>query len=102
MPKPIALALAKASQKIWWPTVCPDEIERRLIDDVDTPGDWNLVNVEPDEIETFAIRYLRRFRSAYVTFIPLYISIIIIDSNFLIVTTLLVLSFYLNTVPPSL
>lgn len=64
LPKPIALALAKASQKVWWPTVCPDEVERRLIDDVDVPGDWNLVDVEPDEIETYAIRYLRRFRSA--------------------------------------
>lgn len=65
LPKPIALALAKASQAIWWPTVCPDEVERRFLDDVDTPGDWDVVDIVPDEIETYAIKYLRRYRSAY-------------------------------------
>lgn len=67
LPKPIALALAKASQAIWWPTVCPDEVERRYIDDVETQGDWDAVDIVPDEIEQYAIKYLRRYRSAYVS-----------------------------------
>lgn len=66
LPKPVALALAKASNLVWWPTVVPDEVERRFIDDADTPGDWDVVDIVPDEIEAYAIKYLRRFRSAYV------------------------------------
>ena len=67
LPKPIALALAKASQAVWWPTVCPDEVERRYIDDSEVTGDWDAVDIVPDEIEKYAIKYLRRFRSAYVS-----------------------------------
>jgi len=67
VPKRIALALARVAQRIWWPTLSPDEVERRYIDDADTPGDWALVGVEPDEIENHAITYVRRYRSAYVT-----------------------------------
>ena len=68
VPKRVALALARAAQRIWWPTLCPDEVERRYIDDsdADTPGDWAAVGVEPDEIENHAITYLRRYRSACV------------------------------------
>lgn len=50
---------------MWWPTLNPDEVERRYIDDADTPGDWDIVNVIPDEIEAHALGYLKRFRSAY-------------------------------------
>jgi NADH dehydrogenase (ubiquinone) 1 alpha subcomplex subunit 9 len=67
VPKPVALALARAAQRIWWPALSPDEVERRYIDDADTPGDWALVDVEPDEIENHAITYVRRYRSAYVS-----------------------------------
>jgi NADH dehydrogenase (ubiquinone) 1 alpha subcomplex subunit 9 len=70
IPKRVALALARAAQRIWWPALSPDEVERRYIDDADTPGDWALVGVEPDEIENHAITYVRRYRSAYVA--PLY------------------------------
>jgi hypothetical protein len=66
VPKRVALALARAAQRIWWPTLSPDEVERRYIDDADTPGDWALVGVEPDEIENHAITYVRRYRSACV------------------------------------
>ena len=66
VPKRVALALARAAQGIWWPTLCPDEVERRYIDDADTPGDWAVVGVEPDEIENHAITYVRRYRSACV------------------------------------
>jgi hypothetical protein len=66
VPKRVALALASAAQRIWWPTLSPDEVERRYIDDADTPGDWAAVGVEPDEIENHAITYVRRYRSACV------------------------------------
>lgn len=66
LPKPIASLLARAGQAVWWPTLSPDEVTRRYIDDVDVPGDWDAVNVTPTEIEQHAITYLRRYRSAYV------------------------------------
>jgi NADH dehydrogenase (ubiquinone) 1 alpha subcomplex subunit 9 len=66
IPKSVALALAKLSQSIWWPTLSPDEVERRFIDDVDIGGDWDTVGVTPGEIESHAITYLRRYRSACV------------------------------------
>lgn len=66
IPKQVALALARAAQRIWWPALSPDEVERRYIDDADTPGDWAVVGVEPDEIENHAITYVRRYRSACV------------------------------------
>ncbi|KAF8488675.1 NADH dehydrogenase [Russula emetica] len=64
VPKRVAVALARVAQRIWWPALSPDEVERRYIDDADTPGDWALVDVEPDEIENHAITYVRRYRSA--------------------------------------
>ena len=67
VPKPVALALAKAAQAVWWPALSPDEVKRRYIDDVDVPGDWDKVGIVPDEIEQHAITYLRRYRSAYVS-----------------------------------
>jgi len=71
VPKRVALALARVAQRIWWPALSPDEVERRYIDDADTPGDWALVGVEPDEIENHAITYVRRYRTAYVANPPL-------------------------------
>jgi NADH dehydrogenase (ubiquinone) 1 alpha subcomplex subunit 9 len=64
LPKSVALALAKLGQAVWWPTLTPDEVERRFIDDVDVTGDWETVGVSPSEIESHAITYLRRYRSA--------------------------------------
>ena len=66
LPRPVALALAKAAQVVWWPALCPDEVERRYIDDVETSGDWDTFGIVPEEIESYAINYLRRYRSAYV------------------------------------
>jgi NADH dehydrogenase (ubiquinone) 1 alpha subcomplex subunit 9 len=66
VPKPIAMVLAKVAQAVWWPALCPDEVERRFMNDVDVPGDWDVVGVSPDEIEQYALTYLRRFRSSYV------------------------------------
>lgn len=65
VPKRIATLITQLSNRyIWWPTLCPDEIERRFISDVDVPGDWHKVGVAPTEIEDNAIAYLRRYRSA--------------------------------------
>jgi len=71
IPKSIALAIARAGQQaIWWPTLSPDEVERRYVDDVgadadaEFQGDWALLGVVPDEIEKHAIGYVRRYRSA--------------------------------------
>jgi len=66
LPKPVALALAKAAQAVWWPALSPDEVERRFIDDVDTLGDWDKFGIVPEEVEQYAINYLRRYRSGYV------------------------------------
>jgi NADH dehydrogenase (ubiquinone) 1 alpha subcomplex subunit 9 len=74
LPKAAALALSKLAQNVWWPALSPDEVERRYLNDVETPGDWATFGVEPTEIEPVAITYLRRYRSAFVsllqTFLP--------------------------------
>lgn len=64
VPKSIALALSKASQSIWWPSLSPDEVERRYIDDSQAQGDWDVVGVTPEDVEPHAITYLRRYRAA--------------------------------------
>jgi len=64
IPKVIASVLARAAQAVWWPTLSPDEVIRRYLDDSDVPGDWDAVGVTPAEIENHAITYLRRYRSA--------------------------------------
>lgn len=64
VPKSIALALAKIGQNVWWPAISPDEIERRFIDDSDVPGDWGVLGISPEDVESHAITYLRRYRSA--------------------------------------
>ena len=64
VPKAVALALSKASQNIWWPSLSPDEVERRYINDSQVQGDWDVVGVTPDDVEPHAITYLRRYRNA--------------------------------------
>ncbi|TRM63959.1 hypothetical protein BD626DRAFT_547726 [Schizophyllum amplum] len=65
LPKGLAKWAANlVGKSVWWPTLSPDEVERRFIDDAKTPGDWDVVGVTPSEIENHAITYLRRYRSA--------------------------------------
>lgn len=65
LPKAVASTLARAAQLVWWPTLSPDEVTRRYIDDSDVPGDWAAFGMgELSEIENHAITYLRRYRSA--------------------------------------
>jgi len=64
LPKPVALTLARLAQSVWWPALSPDEVVRRHIDDADVSGDWEAVGVDPTEIESHAITYLRHHRTA--------------------------------------
>lgn len=63
VPKAIATIVAKVAQLPWWPMISPDEIVRKYIDDVQTPGDWETLGVVPTEIEQNAITYVRRYRN---------------------------------------
>ncbi|KAH8825415.1 NADH dehydrogenase [Flagelloscypha sp. PMI_526] len=67
IPKRLAMLLGKISQAVWWPTLTPDEVERRFINDLDVNGDWDLLGIPPKELDAdLAITYLRRYRSSYV------------------------------------
>jgi hypothetical protein len=86
VPKRIAEFLSKLSQLIWWPSLSPDEIERRFIDDVMVDGaqDWAALGVNPIEVEKVATLILRRYRSGYVdlTFVTHMSSYAFISANY--------------------
>ncbi|EJD38366.1 NAD(P)-binding protein [Auricularia subglabra TFB-10046 SS5] len=85
VPKPVALALASAAQYAYFPMISPDEVRRRYIDDElalpaqraledwespedvkpaqEAPGDWDKVGIVPEEIEQYALLYLRQYRT---------------------------------------
>lgn len=66
-PKPMLKAAARIWDLIWWPTVSPDEVTRRYIDDVEVAEGlkgFADLGIEPDLLEHVAITYLRRYRSA--------------------------------------
>ncbi|CAK5269769.1 unnamed protein product [Mycena citricolor] len=63
LPRAIATSVAKALQLVWWPLMSPDEVTRRFMDDVQTAGDWAELGISPAEVETLALKYLRRYRS---------------------------------------
>ncbi|EAU86256.1 NADH dehydrogenase [Coprinopsis cinerea okayama7 len=64
LPRIVAENIAKLGNAVWWPTLSPDEVVRRYINDSEVPGDWDVVDVTPSEIEDHAITYLRRYRTA--------------------------------------
>lgn len=64
LPKVVAQQIAKLGNTVWWPTLSPDEVTRRFIDDAEHAGNWDAVGIVPAEIEDHAITYLRRYRSA--------------------------------------
>ncbi|KAH6911355.1 NADH dehydrogenase [Coprinopsis sp. MPI-PUGE-AT-0042] len=64
LPKFMAQQIAKLGNTVWWPTLSPDEVTRRFIDDAEHAGNWDAVGIVPAEIEDHAITYLRRYRSA--------------------------------------
>ena len=86
VPKRFAMFLSKLSQRIWWPSLSPDEIERRFIDDVmvDAVQDWAALGVDPVEVEKIATSILRRYRSGYVhsTFDVRDLSYVFTSSNY--------------------
>lgn len=46
LPKPIAMAFAKVvNRALWWPTISPDEVERKYIDDKYTSAKINNAGV---------------------------------------------------------
>jgi NADH dehydrogenase (ubiquinone) 1 alpha subcomplex subunit 9 len=69
VPRWLANYLSKISQLIWWPSLSPDEIERRFISapETDSSEDWAKVGVQPTEIENVALSILRRYRSGCVS-----------------------------------
>lgn len=66
IPKIIAKTTAKAVDFIWWPTLSPDEIERRYINDTIDPNTKTFADlgIEPQELESLALMFLRRYRSS--------------------------------------
>ncbi|GAA5904524.1 hypothetical protein JCM8208_004805 [Rhodotorula glutinis] len=68
-PRPLLAALARAWDLVWWPTLSPDEVTRRYIDDLPVaPGTKGFADlgIEPDLLDDIAINYVRRYRgSAY-------------------------------------
>lgn len=70
-PKPVLAAMSRLWDLVWWPTLSPDEVTRRYIDDVDVEAGlkgFADLGIEPDVLEDVAIVYLRRYRSsAYVS-----------------------------------
>jgi NADH dehydrogenase (ubiquinone) 1 alpha subcomplex subunit 9 len=101
LPKPVALAIATVlNRALWWPTISPDEVKRKYIDDafshavadmssapagwapvkqhvdatVGVSGEptktWEDLNIEPEVIENIAISILRRYRSAATYDVP--------------------------------
>lgn len=65
-PKPIASLITRLWENVWWPTISPDEVTRRFLDDKEpeagTLGFADL-NITPGVLEELAIIYLRRYRS---------------------------------------
>ncbi|KAM0755192.1 NAD(P)-binding protein [Meredithblackwellia eburnea MCA 4105] len=66
-PKPLLALAARVWDLVWWPTLSPDEVTRRYIDDVDVEAGlkgFKDLGIEPDLLEDLAIVYLRRYRSS--------------------------------------
>ena len=65
-PKPVLALAARLWDLVWWPTLSPDEVTRRFIDDFAVEGGlkgFADLGIEPDVLEDVAIVYLRRYRS---------------------------------------
>ncbi|GAA6023849.1 hypothetical protein JCM10207_005394 [Rhodosporidiobolus poonsookiae] len=73
-PKPVLAALARAWDLVWWPTLSPDEVTRRYIDDLPVaPGTKGFADlgIEPEILDDIAIVYLRAHRSASYVDLPI-------------------------------
>jgi hypothetical protein len=66
-PRPVLALAARLWDLVWWPTVSPDEVVRRYINDVPVTAGlkgFEDLGIEPDVLEEVAIVYLRRYRSS--------------------------------------
>lgn len=66
VPRWMASATTRLWENVWWPTISPDEVVRRYLDDKDpAPGTlgFDYLDIKPDTLEDVAIIYLRRYRS---------------------------------------
>ncbi|GAA5830129.1 hypothetical protein JCM3766R1_002795 [Sporobolomyces carnicolor] len=73
-PKPLLAALSRAWDLVWWPTLSPDEVTRRYIDDLPTKlGELGFADlgIDPDVLEDVAVVYLRRYRGASYADLPI-------------------------------
>lgn len=70
-PRPILALAARLWDLVWWPTLSPDEVTRRFINDLEVEEGlkgFADLGIEPDVLEDVAIVYLRRYRSRCVSF----------------------------------
>ncbi|KAK4698928.1 NADH dehydrogenase (ubiquinone) 1 alpha subcomplex subunit 9, partial [Phenoliferia sp. Uapishka_3] len=66
-PRPILALAARLWDLVWWPTLSPDEVTRRFINDLEVEEGlkgFADLGIEPDVLEDVAIVYLRRYRSS--------------------------------------
>lgn len=66
VPKWMASATTRLWENVWWPTISPDEVVRRYLNDKEAaPGTlgFEYLDIKPDALEDVAIIYLRRYRS---------------------------------------
>ncbi|BGP29887.1 Protein-lysine N-methyltransferase efm5 [Rhodotorula toruloides] len=74
LPRPLLSLMARAWDLVWWPTLSPDEVVRRYIDDLPVaPGVKGFADlgIEPDVLEDIAIVYLRRYRASAYADLPI-------------------------------
>jgi NADH dehydrogenase (ubiquinone) 1 alpha subcomplex subunit 9 len=64
LPKPVLKLLAKVMNMAWWPTYCPDEIEREFIDQTIDPTSKTFkdLGIVPGELDDLAFQYIRNYR----------------------------------------
>lgn len=76
LPKPMMMALAKALDFLWWPTISPDEVTRQFIDQVIDPNAKTFADlgIKPDDIERLVIAYVRHYRYVLERYTALYSS----------------------------
>lgn len=62
--KSLAKLLARVSGLVWWPSLSPDQIERRYINDFAVESDWDVLELTPSTLEEHALTYLQMYRSS--------------------------------------
>ena len=75
VPKPIAKAVAQLMNRLlWWQSISEDEVERRHLNDLaaipEGHKSWNDLDIIPDYMEDVSIPYVRRYRTATTSNLP--------------------------------